>query len=367
MVDGSSAVPTRVVLPMLNLVPGGMGGSETYAREVTRELVGRRELDVTCVVPASAADFCGEARRVVEPHAVEGGSVAARLGGIARGFRPSRQARAAIRNADVVHHLFTLAVPLSGETPRVATLLDVQHHDLSDFFTPAELLFRRVAYDSAARRAVRIITISDFCRSRIIESLGIPPDRVAVAHLGVDTATFVPFDGPREEFVLYPARAWPHKNHARLFEAMGRLRERRPGLRLVLTGGGAEAHGPLPDGIEHRGQVSMEQLLELYRRASALVFPSLYEGFGLPLLEAMASGCPVASATSASLPEICGDAAVMFDATSTDDIARGIGESIDGRSRLVPLGLRRVRRFTWSACADVHVETYLTASKRGRT
>ena len=114
---------------------------------------------------------------------------------------------------------------------------------------------------------------------------------------GIDHARFSPGDEPREPFLLYPARAWPHKNHARLFEAFALLRRERPELRLVLTGGGHSA--PLPDGVEVRGHVSADELVSLYRRAAALVFPSLYEGFGQPPLEAMACGCPVACSNAA--------------------------------------------------------------------
>jgi glycosyltransferase involved in cell wall biosynthesis len=285
---------------------------------------------------------------------------------MARGLLAGREARAAIRAADVVHHPFTVPIPLRVGVPRVVSVMDVQHLDLREFFSASEVLFRRVAYDAAARRADIVITISEFCRSRIIDTLDIAPERVRVAHLGVDTSKFVPYDGAREEFVLYPARAWPHKNHAPLLEAVQHLRVIRPGLRLVLTGGSPDELGPLPEGVEHLGQVSSDELRALYRRASALVFPSLYEGFGLPPLEAMASGCPVASAKTGSLPEICGDAAVFFEATDPRDIARAVDEAIEARSRLVPLGLQRARRFSWTACADAHVDAYRSVARRGK-
>ena len=97
--------------------------------------------------------------------------------------------------------------------------------------------------------------------------------------------------GRREPFLLYPANPWPHKNHERLFQAFGRLRREQPRLRLVLTGTGLERLSP-PAGVDTRGRVSADELSSLYRRAAALVFPSLYECFGQPPLEAMASGLP---------------------------------------------------------------------------
>ena len=153
--------------------------------------------------------------------------------------------------------------------------------------------------------------------------LGLGQARV-IPH-GVDHATFSPADVPREPFLLYPADGYPHKNHARLVEAFRRLDS---GMRLVLTGNDLDpawAGG----GVEVRGRVGTAELVDLLRRASALVFPSRHEIFGLPPLEAMACGCPVAAANAAGLPEVCGDAAVLFDPESVDAIAAGIAEVLE--------------------------------------
>jgi glycosyltransferase involved in cell wall biosynthesis len=139
---------------------------------------------------------------------------------------------------------------------------------------------------------------------------------------------------------------------------MALLREQGHDLRLVLTGGRAPDLGPLPDWVEHRGRVSEGELRGLYRSASCLAFPSLYEGFGLPPLEAMASGCPVAAATSGALPEVCGDAAIMFHPEDVPAMSQAIADAIASRDRLTPLGLARAGRFTWRACADVHADVY---------
>ena len=104
------------------------------------------------------------------------------------------------------------------------------------------------------------------------------------------------------------------------------------------------------------GRVGWDELPSLYRRAGALVFPSLYEGFGLPPLEAMASGCPVASSNAASLPEVCGDAAVYFDPTSVDAMAAAVRKALEGE--LVEKGLAQAARFTWEKCAAGHDDVY---------
>ncbi len=203
-----------------------------------------------------------------------------------------------------------------------------------------------------------MITISEFSRQRIVHHLGVDPDRVHVAHLGVDTSSFVPQHGEREDFVLYPARGWPHKNHRRLVQAMEAVRRTHPGMRLVLTGAALEGLTDLPDWVDVRGLVSRSELISLYQRAAVLAFPSLYEGFGLPPLEAMASACPVAASDAGSLPEIVGDAAVLFDATDPDAIAAGIVATLDDREALGHRGIERAKAFTWAACVQRHVDIF---------
>ena len=112
----------------------------------------------------------------------------------------------------------------------------------------------------------------------------------------------------------------------------------------------------MPPGVEARGHVSMDALVDLYRSAGCLVFPSLYEGFGLPPLEAMACGCPVAVANATSLPEVCGDAAEYFDPLSPEDMATAILRALDGH--LVEKGLARAAGFTWEKTARAHDAVY---------
>jgi glycosyltransferase involved in cell wall biosynthesis len=206
-----------------------------------------------------------------------------------------------------------------------------------------------------------VIAISEHARETLIERHDLDPDRVRTIHHGLDHERFNPDPGrPREPFLLYPAGRWRHKNHERLFEAFALLRRERRELGLVLTG--YEAKGELPDGVEARGRVSDEELVELYRSAACLVFPSLYEGFGLPPLEAMACGCPVAVARATSLPEVCGEAAEYFDPMSAQDMAAAIGRALDGTH--VEQVLTRAAEFSWEACARAHDAVYreLTAS-----
>jgi len=214
-------------------------------------------------------------------------------------------------------------------------------------------------YGWSLRRARRVIAISQHVKETLVERMEIEADRVDVIHLGLDHDLFQPNGAEaRRPFLLYPANPWPHKNHERLFDAFRRVRRARPELRLVLTGTGLERLPPHPEGVEVRDRVPREELAELYRTASALVFPSLYEGFGQPPLEAMASGTPVAVSAAGSLPEVCGDAAIYFDATSVDEIAEAIVAVLERPGHLVERGLARAAQFTWDATARRHDEVY---------
>src|SRR5262245_36174476 len=242
-----------------------------------------------------------------------------------------------IERADVVHYPLTVPLP-PAERPSVLTLLDVQHLDLPELFPRGERLFRRLAYDRAAAGAALVIVISDWVKERVVERLGLDAERVHAIHLGVDHERFTPApESAREAFLYYPARPWPHKNHARLYEALALLREEQPELRLVLTGTG---HDPasLPSGVEALGDAPLATRVDLYRRAAATVFPSLYEGFGLPPLEAMACGCPVACSDRGALSEVVGDAAVLFDPDDPAAIARGVAEALARSAELEALG-----------------------------
>src|SRR5439155_3290029 len=256
-------------------------------------------------------------------------------------------ARASFAGVRVAHFPLTIELPRL-KAPKVVTLHDLQHLDLPELFPRGERAFRRLAWHTSIRRADRVIVISDFVRDRAIEKLALDPARIRVVPLGLDHAVLTP-GGDREPFLIYPARRWPHKNHARLFEAFALIRQQRPDLRLVLTGADVP---DAPAGVQSLGHVPWSEVVSLLRRASALVFPSLYEGFGLPPLEAMACGCPVAVAQATSLPEVCGDAAEYFDPFSAEDLKAAALRALEGTR--VEQGIAWAAAFTWETCARAH-------------
>lgn len=349
----------NVGVSMLTLVPGGMGGSETYARELTRQLGASRTVNATCYVNEAARGFSQGGTEVIVPGLGGGASTLSRLVTLVKGIAKRNTILRNMRPMDVFHVPFTVPLPKPRKgTPFVQTLLDVQHLDLPELFGTADKLYRKVFYEKAASDADAIVTISDFAKESIVRHLGIAPQKIFTAHLGVNAEEFIPNLGPRESFIMYPARGWKHKNHAKLFEAMRLLEVTNPELRLILTGGALDTLEDIPANVEVRGLVPIAELRELYRNAACMVFPSLYEGFGLPPLEAMASGCPVASSTAGSLPEIVGNAAELFDPQDPAAIAAAIRNAIVRTDELQQLGLEQVRKFTWEHCADVHEQAY---------
>jgi glycosyltransferase involved in cell wall biosynthesis len=350
-----------VGISLLTLMPGELGGSETYVQELLRGLGRVGELDYTVLLPPAAptaseglpAEVATEYRlaRTTSQRLLAMTLAAARPGAL----------RARLRGASVVHYPLTVGLP-TVEWPTVVTLHDVQHLDLPELFGRGERAFRGVAWHRTLRDADRVIAVSGFVRDRAVARLGLDPSRIRIVHHGVDHERFSPTGTPREEFLLYPARRWPHKNHERLFEALAMLRRDRPLLRLVLTGGGHE--GDAPEGVEVRGNVSDDELVDLYRRAAALVFPSLYEGFGQPPLEAMACGCPVACSDAASLPEIVGEAARLFDPLDPAAIAAAVDDVLRAPGEWTARGIERAATFSWDASARGHDAVYRELSTR---
>jgi glycosyltransferase involved in cell wall biosynthesis len=210
-----------------------------------------------------------------------------------------------------------------------------------------------------------VLAISERTKRDLIEHYGIPERKIVVTPLGVDP-TFRPNgttpDGP--PYALFVGGIQPRKDPLTAIEALALA---DGDLRLVLVGdekrGGDEVRTAIERlGLERRvelaGYVEHEGLASLYRGAACLVFPSRYEGFGLPVLESMASGTPVVASRAGALPEVAGDAAVLVEPGDPEALAEGIRQALGDRERLVAAGLERARRFTWSETARRTLEVY---------
>jgi len=346
----------RVGLSLLTLVPGEVGGAETSARGLARGLAEVGTLDYAAFTPPAAPGAGEGLPEVAVPEYRDARTVLERLLAMTLAtVRPGRLQRR-FHGLDAVHYPLTIAVPRL-DLPTAVSVHDLQHLDHPGLFSRPERLWRARTHERSARGADAVIVPSQFVRRRAVELLGLPPEHVHAIPWGVDHERFRPGAEEREPFLLYPARPWPHKNHERLFQAFRLLRQERPELRLVLTGGG-HAGRPVPDGVEVPGLVPADELASLYRRTACLVFPSRYEGFGQPPLEAMASAAPVAASNIPAIAEVAGDAAALFDPEDPEDIAAVVSGVLDAPDRFSAAGPGQARRFTWAETARRHEIVY---------
>lgn len=273
---------------------------------------------------------------------------------------------------DLVHYPYISIAPSGIAGKSVITVHDVQHEFHPEFFTETELAGRRRTYGPSIESADVVIASSEFTRRTLLDTYEVDPEAVVTVHIA---ARPLPPSGTSglalpERYVFYPAATWHHKNHVRLLEAFARRLRRDPDLRLVLTGlrmSGADAVEDavarlgLRERVVHLGYVTPRELADLYAGARAMVFPSLFEGFGIPLLEAMMAGCPIVASTATSIPEVAGDAAVYFDPLDVDELEARLDELLDSPelgAQLAERGRHRVELFSPERMARETIDVY---------
>ena len=248
--------------------------------------------------------------------------------------------------------------PPTSPVPFVFTIFDLIHLHINEESSVGKRLYYRLHVKPAVRRARAVLTGSEHSRADIVEWSGVEPERVVVIRSAA-ASSFTPHGEafePGYPYLLYVGNRKPHKNLARLVRALDRI-DRGHALRLILPGPVEPSLASLAhdvgvgDRLVFLGQVADARLPALYRGALAFVFPSLHEGFGLPPLEAMASGVPVVASTAGALPEVLGDAALLVDVA---DLAGALSRIVDDdalRAALVARGRDRVAELSWDRCA----------------
>jgi glycosyltransferase involved in cell wall biosynthesis len=359
--------PLRVGVNLLWCLPGVVGGSEEY---LERQLLGLHavapEIDATLfVVPGFAAAH----PELAASHELVISSLDARR----RSRRVLSEATwlpTRLRDVDVVHHGGG-TVPPRSPRPVLLTIHDVQYRTYPQYLSPIKRQYLRVAVPHAVRAATVVAVPSEYVRSTVVEGFGIDPERVVVVPHGVDApAACTPIDELRERYgigerryVIYPAITHPHKQHRFLLDLLaGPWSD--PDLALVLLGGRGRAEEDVTAAIAaldlgprviRPGRVPAADRDGLIAGAEALVFPSEYEGFGAPVLEAMALGTPVVCSDRASLPEVAGDAALVR--PLEQDAWAGVLDEID-REALAAAGRARAARFSVAASGEALAAAY---------
>ncbi len=282
------------------------------------------------------------------------------------------KARAKLK-ADLYHGIYWMRPWERG--PFVLTVHDISFVVHPEWFRRGEAAFYTGLIRSAARRARKVITVSEFCRTEIAEKWDIPADRIEATHEAA-RSVFRPSkkraSGPAT--LLYVGAIHPRKNLRRLIRVWERLRGGRfPELRLRVIGPAGWSAGDdlemlrkavATGGAVWDGAQTDEQLRQAYGSVTMLVYPSLYEGFGLPPLEAMACGCPVVCSSAASLSEVCGESAEYFEPTSEEEMMAAVAlvlGSENRREELRKAGLARAEEFSWEKMAEETAEVYRRA------
>lgn len=360
----------RVGINALYLLPGRVGGSEVYLRNLIKWLPrvapGHEFL---LYVNTESAGLLGEEGIQVVRCKVRASN------------RPMRIAYEQtvlplLARRDRLDALFSagMTAPFFSPVPSFVMVYDLQHVNQPGNFNRWYLLFLKSIIYMSAKSAHAVLTLSEKSKRDIVKFYSISPDKVTVTHLASEKSVFMA--RPPEEaedirrkyglppgFVLYIASSLPHKNYERLLKAFKLVKISRPDLKLVLIGSRDYGHEAirgkiselgLEEDIIFLGWLPYEDIPLVYSAAGLFVFPSLHEGFGIPVLEAMASGVPVVCSCIEPLDEVAGDAALFVDPLSVESIAHGMLRVLEDpalRKRLAAEGLRRSAGFSWERTA----------------
>lgn len=357
----------RVGINAISLYPGKIGGAEQYLRNILDELDNYSEIEVYLFLNESAiSEFVESDQR--------------KLVCIDMAYNQNAQLKGFIAyyKIDIWFCPFFHLIPVDCGIPSVTTIFDIQQDYFPQNFDKRVLKDRvRLTRDTVENTDL-ILTISEFSKKTIIERYGIQESKIKVTYLDADSSFNDPInlavldsvkDSLPEEFVLFPANMWPHKNHINLIKgfAIAKKRQEFP-MKLVFTGAQERESAQiiqtiedcgLRDDIIYLGYIPQEQMRYVFRSATILAFPSLFEGFGIPLVEAMASDIPIICSKSSCVPEIAGDAAILFNAEKPEEIADAILEVYNNpilRQDLVEKGKERRKLFSWKKCAEETVQ-----------
>lgn len=363
-----------IALNLLYLIPGVVGGTETYARALIHALAEEdKDNEYAVFLSREAADIDvtpgPNFRRIVCPVVAMRRAVRYTW---EQGVLPLRLLR---EKPDLVHSLGYVG-PLAARCPQVVTVHDVNYLGHKGRRTAIGRRAFQFFVERTVKRADRVITISEFSRSEIVKHMRVSPDKVTVVHLaGREPADEPLSDSPPSEVVRSIGRPYvmafsslsAHKNIPRLVSAFARISSAVPHS-LVLVGHPpeksavrTELQAALGDRVLFTGYLPDSDVEALMHGASLFASPSLYEGFGLPILDAHDAGVPVACSSAGALPEVAGEGAILFDPLSVDDIATALKRSLldmDLRHSLVAAGYDNARQFSWGRTARETLDVY---------
>ena len=366
--------PKRIGVNALYLIPGGVGGTEIYLRSLLAGLaeVDRHNQYFVFTNQETGADLVPARENFHwQPQRVRARNRPARIL-----FEQTRLPLAAVRlQLDVLFNPGFTA-PVFCPCPQVTVFHDLQHKRHPEYFRWFDLPFWNLLLYASAHLSARLITVSEATRADVLAHYRLCPEKVVSVLSGVDEVFFEIADRRHPEpFLLAVSTLHPHKNLDGLLRAFARLRQVRPDIRLVVCGMHGFFTGPLQqlreelalgDSVDFPGWVPRGELHDLFARAYAFVYPSRFEGFGIPVLEALAAGVPSACSAIEPLLTLSGEAALHFAPADSDALYDAMFQLVSDdtlRSRLTCEGPVQARKFSWDAAAAGTLEVLSLVSK----
>lgn len=374
----------RIGINLLWLVPGVVGGSEEYTTRLLAALAEDAADDLAFTL------FVNSSFAAVYPTVLERFDHA--IGPVSGRSKPRRVAcettwlgwQSRRRRLHLMHHMGGIMPPWRPSAT-VLTIHDLQPLSMPGYFNPTKRAFSAFVIPRSVRAAGHIVTLTEFTKFDLVNRLDVEPTHITVVPPGFDLPPAEGHEGAGRRirdayglgdrpFFLHPAITYPHKNHLMLLRAFARLVRTHPDALLVLTGGEAQMEADVRATIEaleigpsvrRTGRIPAGDIDELYRTAAALTFPSLHEGFGLPVLEAMSRGCPVIAAAATALPEVVDGAGLLVPPSDPDRWAAAMASVLDDpglRASLITAGHARALNYDWAVAARVLAGVYRQGS-----
>lgn len=353
----------RVGIILTNLYPGKIGGAEQYVRNTVHEMAYRNQWEIYVFVNNTAFPTFTEegCTKIVQIEDDQDRDV---------------QLKFWIddKNIDVMFCPLFFIAPGDCPIPAVASILDVQHEFFPQYFSKKVLADIRKSTADTLLQADGIITISEYSKQTIMDKYQVPSDKICVTYLNSDSAFDLPLEPEKKDaykrkigsdYIFYPANSWPHKNHLNLLKAYSILKENyQSKLKLVFTGDGKQqkkdienyiSDHHLEEDVIYLGYLSQEEMPYVFANAAVMAFPSVFEGFGIPLVEAMKANVAIACSRCGSIPEVAGNAALYFDADNPEDIADKINQLATDpelRNEFIKKGQEAAKKYSWHKCAE---------------
>ena len=357
----------KLGINLVPLFPGKIGGAEQYIRNIINIMQKEESLDIYLFVNEYAYGTFEETENL-HKYVIE----------LEKPHTPQLQQYIDSLSLDVWFCPLFHLIPEDCSIPSAVMIFDIQQEYYPENFSKYELQERRKQTSNTLKKANKILTISEFSKKTIIEKYNISPEKIAVTYLDADHCFNNPFDdllnkkvktNLPEKYIFYPANMWPHKNHLALLEAYQILKNRYGfDADLVFTGNQDKEtdkikafieSNDLRNQVRYLGYIPQNEMPYIFHNAQLLVFPSKFEGFGIPLVEAMKSNLPIVCANSTCIPEIVGDAAVLFDENDPENIAETIlrvYQDDNLKNKLLTYSEQRKNLFSWETCATTTID-----------